>query len=122
MDAIFASKGEGEKKMKAIPWIIAGVAIGLAAYVVLNQPGPQYVAGNDDFEDAAGRTTLWGSKQRLSGTGRGLVGKLKEGVGRVAGDDQLAGDGVVDQVIGGVQDTAGKAAHVVGDAIHELNR
>jgi uncharacterized protein YjbJ (UPF0337 family) len=121
MDAISASKIEGETRMKAISWIIAGVGIALAAYVVLNQPSPQYATENDDIEDAAGRTILWGSKQRLSGTGKGLVGKFKEGLGRVSGDDQLAGQGVGDQVIGAVQDTAGKAAQA-GDAIHELNR
>jgi len=107
--------------MKAIPWIIAGVGIGLAAYVVLNQPGPQYATGNDDIEDAAGKTTLWGSKQRLAGTGRGLVGKLKEGVGRATGNDDLAVEGVAQQIFGTVQDTAGHAAHVVGETLHELN-
>jgi len=108
--------------MKALPWLIAGVGFGLAAYFVLNQPGPQYATGNDDIEDAAGRTTFWGSKQRAGGAGRGLVGKLKEGVGRIAGDDDLAGEGVADQVIGAVKDTAGQAAQAVGETIHDLNR
>jgi uncharacterized protein YjbJ (UPF0337 family) len=108
--------------MKALPWLIAGVGLGLAAYFVLNQPGPQYATGNDDIEDAAGKTALWGSKQRIKGTGRGLGGKLKEGVGRATGDDQLESEGVVDQVAGAVQDTAGQAAHAVADTIHELNR
>jgi hypothetical protein len=36
--------------MKAILWIIAGVGVGLAAYVVLNQPGLQYASGNDGVE------------------------------------------------------------------------
>jgi uncharacterized protein YjbJ (UPF0337 family) len=108
--------------MKAFPWVIAGVGVGIAAYVVLNQPGPQYATGNDDVEYAAGRTSFWGSKQRLSGTGRGLAGRLKEGFGRVTGDDQLADQGVADQVAGAVKDTAGQAAQAAGQAIHELNR
>jgi uncharacterized protein YjbJ (UPF0337 family) len=108
--------------MKALPWLIAGVGFGLAAYFVLNQPGPQYATGNDDIEDAAGRTTFWGSKQRVRGAGRDLVGKLKEGAGRIAGDDDLAGEGVADQVIGAVKDTAGQAAQTVGETIHDLNR
>jgi uncharacterized protein YjbJ (UPF0337 family) len=108
--------------MKALPWVIAGAGVGIAAYVVLNQPGPQYATGNDDVEYAAGRTSFWGSKQRLSGTGRGLAGRVKEGVGRVTGDDQLADQGVADQVAGAVKDTAGQAAQAVGQAIHELNR
>jgi uncharacterized protein YjbJ (UPF0337 family) len=108
--------------MKALPWVIAGAGVGIAAYVVLNQPGPRYATGNDDVEYAAGRTSFWGSKQRLSGTGRGLAGRVKEGVGRVTGDDQLADQGVADQVAGAVKDTAGQAAQAVGQAIHELNR
>ena len=108
--------------MRALPWIIAGVGMGLAAYIVLNRPGPEYATGNDDIENFAGKTALWGSKQRISGTGRGLVGKFKEGLGQVSGDDRLSDEGVADQVIGGIQDTAGKAAHVVGDVIHDLNR
>jgi uncharacterized protein YjbJ (UPF0337 family) len=108
--------------MRAFPWLIAGVGLGLAAYFVSNQPGPQYATGNDDIEDAAGKTAFWGSKQRVKGTGRSLGGKLKEGIGHVTGDDQLETEGVVDQVAGTVQDAAGQAAHAVADSIHELNR
>ena len=108
--------------MRALPWIIAGVGVGLAAYFVLNQPGPQFATGDDDVEDAARKTANWGSEQRLKGTGRGLVGKLKEGVGRATGDDQLATEGAVDQGVGIVKDTTGQAAHAVADVIHDLNR
>ncbi|AXC10220.1 hypothetical protein ACPOL_0863 [Acidisarcina polymorpha] len=108
--------------MKTLAWIIAGVGLGLAAYFVLNQPGPQFATGYDDIEDAAGKTAFWGSKQRVKGIGRGLRGKLKEGVGRATGDEQLETEGVVDQVAGPVQDAAGQAAHAVADTIHELNR
>jgi uncharacterized protein YjbJ (UPF0337 family) len=108
--------------MKALTWVMAGVGAGIAAYIILNQPGPRYAAGDEDVEYAANRTTLWGSKQRLSGTGSGIAGRIKEGVGRMTGDDQLAGEGMADQVAGAVKDTAGKAAHAVGETVHELNR
>jgi uncharacterized protein YjbJ (UPF0337 family) len=108
--------------MKALTWVIAGVGAGVAAYIVFNQPGPQYAAGDNDAEYAAGRATLWGSKQRISGIGRGLAGKLKEGIGRATGNEQLAGDGVTDQLAGAVKDSAGKAAQVAGQTIHDLNR
>ena len=108
--------------MKALSWGIAGVAVAFVAYIVLNQPGPQYATGDDDVEYAAGRTALWGSKQRLSGTGRGLAGRLKEGIGRAAGNDQLAGEGIGDQVAGAVKDTAGKVAQAAGQTINDLNR
>jgi uncharacterized protein YjbJ (UPF0337 family) len=108
--------------MRALPWIIAGLGLGFTAYFVLNQPGPRFATGNDDVEDAARKTANWGSKQRLKGTGTGLVGKLKEGVGRATDDQQLEGEGVLDQTVGAVQDTVGQAAHNVADTIHELNR
>ena len=108
--------------MKTLPWLIAGVGIGLAVFFVANQPGPEYATGNDDVEDAAQRTSLWGSKQRIGGAGRGVVGKLKEGIGRVAGDAQLADEGVADQVMGTVKDKAGQVATAVGETIHDLNR
>jgi uncharacterized protein YjbJ (UPF0337 family) len=108
--------------MKTLTWILAGVGVGLAAYLVLNQPGPQYSTGDDDVENFADDTSFWGTKQRLAGTGRGLAGKVKEGVGRAAGDDQLATEGIADQVVGSVRDTAGKAAHAVGETINDLNR
>ena|SRR5579863_5098708 len=108
--------------MKALTWVIAGVGASIAAYIVLNQPGPRYATGDDDVEYAAGRAALWGSKQRISGIGGGLAGKLKEGIGRATGNEQLAGDGVTDQLAGAVKDTAGKAAQVAGQTIHDLNR
>ena len=80
------------------------------------------MTGSDDIEDAAGKTSLWGSKQRLKGAGGNLAGKVKEGLGRVTGDDQLAGEGVVDQAVGAVKDTAGAAAQAAGQAIHNLNQ
>jgi uncharacterized protein YjbJ (UPF0337 family) len=107
--------------MKALAWIMAGVGVGIAAYIVLNQPGLQSATGDDDVEYAAGRTTLWGSKQRVAGTGGGLAGKLKEGIGRATGDEQLTNEGVTEQVVGSVKNAAGKVAQTAGQTIHDLN-
>jgi uncharacterized protein YjbJ (UPF0337 family) len=108
--------------MKALTWIFAGVGVGMVAYIALNQAGPQYATGDDDVEYAANRASLWGAKQRLYGRGGDLAGRLKEGVGRVTGNDQLADEGVADQVVSAVKDTAGRAAQVAGQTIHDLNR
>ena len=40
--------------MKSFPWIVVGIGFGVLAYIVLNQPGPQYATGDDDVEYAAG--------------------------------------------------------------------
>ncbi len=108
--------------MKGLTWVIAGIGVAFAAYIVLNQPGPQYATGDDDVEYAADRTALWGSKQRLSGTGGRLAGKLKEGLGRATGNDQLAGEGAADRLAGAVKNTAGEVAQAAGQTLHELNR
>jgi len=108
--------------MKAIPWIIAGAALGVAAVVVLNASSPQHSTGLDGVEDAADRTFRWGSKQRASGAGSSILGKVKEGFGRATGDDDLAGEGIGDQVAGSLKDAAGQVAHAAGQTIHDLNR
>ena len=106
--------------MKALPWIIAAAGIGVAVYVIANAPSIQPASG--DVEDAASKVGVWGTKQRVTGTGGGLVGNLKEGAGKLTGDKEMQGEGLVDQAAGAVKDTAGKAAHAVSDALHDLNR
>lgn len=108
--------------MKNFPWILAAVGLGLAAYVVLNQPTERFATGSPDVDDAADSAANWGTKQRVTGTGGSVLGKAKEGLGKLTGDDSLAGEGMVDQVTGAVKDTAGKAAHAVSDTIHDLNK
>ncbi|MGI4758395.1 MAG: CsbD family protein [Janthinobacterium lividum] len=106
--------------MKALPWIIAGVAFGAVAYYIANAPEPQFA--DRDVEDAANQSNLWGGKQRVKGTGGDLLGKAKEGFGRATGNDSLAAEGVGDQIVGNVKDAAGKVAGAVGDTLHDLNR
>ena len=111
-----------EMEMKPRGWILLGIGGIVATYVVLNHRLFNYPAVDDDLETVANRTAGWGSKQRMSGTGRNLLGKMKEGFGRVTGDHDLAEEGVADQVTGAVKDTASRAAHVASDFIHDLNR
>jgi uncharacterized protein YjbJ (UPF0337 family) len=108
--------------MKALPWFLAAVGIGVAAYVVMNTPGPEYATGSDTLEGAARGTSRWGSKSRLTGTGTNLVGKLKEGFGNATGNQDLADQGVVDQVAGSVKDAAGAVAQAAGQTLHDFNR
>ncbi len=108
--------------MKALPWIIAGVTLGAAVtFVLTNAPQPAYATGDPDVEDAARKASVWGSKQRLGGTGNSLVGKAKEGIGNATGDDSLAGEGLVDQAAGAVKDAAGQVAHGVSDTLRDIN-
>ena len=106
--------------MKRLVWVPLALGI-VATYIFLDRRATRYAAEFDELEAAADRTDLWGSKQRIAGTGRDLLGKVKETVGRVTGDDDLAGQGVVDQIAGTVQDTAGKAANAASDTIRDFN-
>ena len=109
--------------MKSFSWILAGIGIGaFIAYIVMNTPEPQYSTGSSDVEDAALRTSAWGGKQRVTGTGGNLVGKVKGGVGNLTGNDDLAGEGVVDQAVGAVKDTVGELGQAAGKTLHDLNR
>ena len=109
--------------MKTLSWILAGIGIGVAiTYLVNNQSTSAYVTGSDDVEDAAGKTFNWGSKQRVTGTGSSVLGKVKEGVGNLTGKDDLAAEGLVDQATGSIKDAAGQVAHAAGQTIHDLNK
>lgn len=106
-----------------MPWILAGIGLGLAAYLIANPPEtPAYATGSDDVEGAAAKTSGWGTKQRFKGTGGSLLGKVKEGVGNLTGNEELADEGAGDQVVGGVKDAVGEVAQAAGQTIHDLNR
>jgi len=109
--------------MKGLPWIGVGVGVGAdLAYVMLNVPRPQTETGWASVQNAANKAWRWGSKARLSGAGTNTVGRFKEGLGRVLGDNDLADEGVADQLVGTVKTGAGTLAHAVGETIHDLNR
>jgi uncharacterized protein YjbJ (UPF0337 family) len=108
--------------MKALPWILAGTALGVAAYIVINTPGPEYATGNDTLETAARRTSQFGSRARIRGVGGKFVGKAKEAFGNATGNPDLADEGVGDQVIGSLKDAAGSVAQAAGQTLHDLNR
>ena len=109
--------------MKALPWIIAGVGIGsVLAYLVLHRTSPQAETGWDSVENAANRTADWGTRIRLSSLGNRAAGILKHGAGRVLGDDDLAGEGALQQAAGEIKDAAGDLAQVAGQTIHDFNR
>ncbi len=108
--------------MKALTWILAAAGISVVVYLIVNAPSTQYASGDPDVESAANKTSAWGSRQRVTGTGGSLLGKAKQGLGNITGNDQLAGEGVVDETVGTVKDAAGQAAHAVSDTLHDLNR
>jgi uncharacterized protein YjbJ (UPF0337 family) len=109
--------------MRALPWIIAGVGIGLGVTILLfNESEPDYATGHDGVERVARKTFGWGTKKRAEGKVESFAGAIKEGVARLTGDDEMAEEGAVDRVVGNAKDAAGQLGHAVGETIHDLNR
>ena len=111
-----------------IPWIAAGVGAGIATWFMLrNQTAPALrtaggpTAGYGSVDDAADRTASWGDRQRIAGTGTRVLGKMKEGLGRITGDPNLADSGAADQAEGTLRDAAGKVANAAGQTLKDLN-
>jgi uncharacterized protein YjbJ (UPF0337 family) len=106
-----------------LPWIFAGITAGIAAtWILMNQPRLQGDTGYDSVDEGAARTYGWGSKARVTGAGRNIVGQVKEGLGRIAGRDDIAGEGIMDQAEGSVRNTVGTVAQAAGQTLHDLNR
>ena len=110
--------------MRASHLLLAGLGVGatILTYALLYEPKLQRETGLDGVEDAANRAWRWGTKKRFGAEADTIVGRVKEGIGRVTGDDDLAGEGVADQTVGAVKDMAGKWGHAVGETMHDLNR
>jgi uncharacterized protein YjbJ (UPF0337 family) len=109
--------------MRASRLLLAGIGVGAAlTYALFYDPSLKYETGFDGVEDTANRARRWGAKKRFGAGADLLKGRMKEGIGRVTGDDDLAAKGVADQAVGAVKNTAGKWGHAVGETIHDLNR
>ena len=60
------------------------------------------------------------NRDELKGKTTDLKGKLKEGVGKATGDEELREEGQMDQAEGKVQDAWGRGKRRVGEAIEDL--
>ena len=105
--------------MNKILWLIGGTTLAIAVFAILNS---EELAPADGVDRTAGKVAGWGVKQRATGTGGQLLGKVKEFAGNVTGDQQTADEGVLDQAAGAVKNAAGQTAQALGQTIHDLNR
>jgi len=108
--------------MKTFGWLVAGIGAGFIVYLIANAPGPEYATGSDDVADVARNTFGWGAKQRARGLGTNIAGRVKEGLGNLTGDADLADSGAADQVAGNVREGVGQFAQAAGQTLHDLNR
>ena len=112
--------------MKTLAWFAAGIGVGLVLYLIVNAPETapeaQYATGSDTLEDAARSAAGWGTKQRVAGAGADVLGRVKEGLGNLAGNPGLADEGTGDRVAGELKEGVGKLAEAAGQTLHDLNR
>ena len=104
--------------MGKVLWFLGAASLGVAAYVILSDrsTSPAYADGLDEF---TGKADAWGAKQRVTGTGGVLGGKLEQGFGKLTGNESRQTEGVLDETVGRVKDAAGQAAHAVTNAVSE---
>lgn len=99
-------------------WILGAASLGVAAYVILNDRSSSWSAANG-LDEFTGRADLWGAKQRVSGAGGVLGGKVEQGLGRLTDDPAQESEGVLDETAGRVKNAAGQAAHALTDVVSE---
>lgn len=58
-------------------------------------------------------------KHRVDGAAKNIGGKIKEGVGKLVGDDKLKREGKVDQVAGKAENAWGGAKDEVRDKLRK---
>ncbi len=103
--------------MSKFMWILGATCLGVAGYLFFTDSLGTQGGSGDELDELGERVGNWGTKNRITGTGGQLGGKLKQGVGKLTGDEDLQGEGMLDEGIGTVKDAAGKAAHAVRDAV-----
>ena len=104
--------------MNKILWLVGGTALALAVFTILN--APETASGG--VENTAGNLLGWGTKQRAAGAGGGLLGRVKQAAGDLAGNDDLSDEGSLDRATGAVRDAAGQTAQALGKTIHDVNK
>jgi uncharacterized protein YjbJ (UPF0337 family) len=105
--------------MNKVGWILGLACLGTAGFILWNDIAERNAQPVDGWDQASARVGAWGTGKRVTGIGGQIGGKIKQGVGYIADDRELQGEGVVDEVVGKVKDTAGKAAHAVSDAMQD---
>jgi uncharacterized protein YjbJ (UPF0337 family) len=104
--------------MRAGSLLLTGIGVGaVLTYALFYESTLQQEAEFDGVEDTANRMRRWGTEKRLGAGADTLVGRMKEGIGRIAGDN-----GIEDQVVGGAKNTVGRWGQAAGETVHDLNR
>ena len=58
----------------------------------------------------------------MKAAGHDVIGRVKEGLGNLAGNPDLATEGTGDRLAGNIKEGVGKFAQAAGQTLHDLNR
>jgi hypothetical protein len=124
--------------MKGLPWILAGIGVGIAVTFVLfvdprSEPEPAYDIPYDGlFTDVARKTFAWGTRRQSEGKIGSFAGAVKQQrsgkqgagdrTGKLADKQDLAAEAAADPVAVNVKDTATQVGEAAGQTIHDLNQ
>ena len=118
--------------MKGLPWILAGIGVGIAVTFVLfvdsrSEPEPAYDIPYDGlFTDVARKTFAWGTRKQSEGKVSSFAGAVRQragkGTGNLTNKQDPAAEGAADNVAGNLKDAAGQVGEAAGQTIHELKQ
>lgn len=121
--------------MKGLPWILAGIGVGIAVTFLLfvdprSETEPAYDIPYDGFTDVARKTFAWGTRKQSEGKVGSFAGAVKQRArnrtgnltGNLTGKQDLAAEGAADPAAGNVKDAAAQVGETPGQPIHELNQ
>ena len=93
--------------MKIRPWFLATVSLGFVAFLLLIRGDSPFSTGDRILDDAAD-ATMRGTKRRVTGTDRKILGQVQKRIARPAPVKDLAVEDVAGRVEYAVKKTSGK--------------
>lgn len=108
--------------MNKVLWLLGGATLATAVYLLIMNESVGLTAPADGVEGAAARLGAWGAKQRVTGAGGQVFGRVEQGAANLTGNPDLGDQGAFDEAAGVVKNAAGKVAQAAGSTLHNLNK
>jgi hypothetical protein len=91
------------------PWFLATVSLGFVAFLLLVRGDSPFSTGDRILDDAAD-ATIRGTKRRVTGAGRNVLGQVQKRIAKSVPVSDHAIEGIVERVEGAVKKTADKVS------------
>jgi hypothetical protein len=90
------------------PWFLATVSLAFVAFLLLVRDDTPFSTGERVLDDAAD-ATVRGTKRRVTGTGRKVLGQVQKRIAKSVPVSDLAIEGIAERLEDVVKKTSGKA-------------